>query len=489
MDYDGRGGGSFLMALVPIVSSISLFMRDPGFSWSGCIPYILPMLVSLAVYLPSWRTIRESVCGGACMREGCRKRAPIEFTARLGLRSWANEPESVVRNFCILFWEWNRQNKTVGCTRLMEENVNINYYDEGSVEKIVPLFVDDPHSSFWHTDRPEYKYTMWMDRREDRDGRNVSEMFLRIECTRGDSQSMIEHVEFIKSEARRVTLARKQRQKVYVSTSSSGEERGRSGPEFTIYDFASTSSFANFYSDEARIVSGDLDHFLSNKQAYIRTGRPWTYTVLNEGPPGVGKTKLVKAIAARTGGTLIVLNLQHISNIQVLYDAFHSSTIAGEYIPHDTRIYYIPEVDTQMFEVLKTRRGRGAAATVEESKETTVTEIKVPTTTKPPTLGEILNVLDGVPERHGHILVLDTNHLAELDPALVRPGRVDRIISWRKMTGANVCAYLENYYSVKIPKSVTFPDNHWTAAELQAAAYHAKDWKTLLHPKKKHGIK
>jgi ATP-dependent 26S proteasome regulatory subunit len=94
-----------------------------------------------------------------------------------------------------------------------------------------------------------------------------------------------------------------------------------------------------------------------------------------------------------------------------------------------------------------------------------------------PTLGEILNVLDGVPERHGHILVLDTNHLATLDPALIRPGRVDRILSWKKLSAASVRRFLENFYEKAIPATVAFPDRRWSAAELQGAAASATSYK------------
>ena len=474
-----QNANTLAIALLPIVNTLILFARDPGFTWSGCIPYIIPMLASFVVYLPSWRSVADSYKNAVNMVCCKRNYVPVEFTARLALRSWADEPESLVRNFCILFWEWNRENKTVGCKHLLEESVNTRFYGEETTDTSVPLFVDDLRGKFWHEDRPEFQYTMWVDRREDREGRNVSEMFLRIACTNGTSHDIIQHVEFIKSEALRVTLARKRTQKVLVSTMSSDESK----PVFMVYNFASTSSFDNFYSDEARSVSADLDHFLNNKSSYMRTGKPYTYTVLNTGPPGVGKTKLVKAIAARTGRTLIVLNLKHISSIQVLYEAFHSSTLAGEHIPHDSRLYYIPEVDTQLFEVLKSRSGRGARKSSATDDYITVDKENAKTLCapahKPPTLGEILNVLDGVPERHGHILVLDTNHLADLDPALVRPGRVDRILSWGRMTGANVRAYLENYFDTVIPKSVMFPDDHWTAAELQGAAYRAADWRAL----------
>ncbi len=44
------------------------------------------------------------------------------------------------------------------------------------------------------------------------------------------------------------------------------------------------------------------------------------------------------------------------------------------------------------------------------------------------TLSGLLNALDGVSSREGRVLFLATNHPERLDPALVRPGRVDKKI-------------------------------------------------------------
>jgi chaperone BCS1 len=41
------------------------------------------------------------------------------------------------------------------------------------------------------------------------------------------------------------------------------------------------------------------------------------------------------------------------------------------------------------------------------------------------TLSGLLNALDGVSSREGRVLFLTTNHPERLDPALIRPGRVD----------------------------------------------------------------
>lgn len=477
---------SFLLSFVSMLTTLGYLSRDPSFTWLGSLPYLLPSLTPLILSLPSWMQTKDFFYRNLlCLRT---KPHHLEFTARLRLRAWMDEPDSVVRNFSVLLWEWNRANKVVNCQILMEEALS-RYYDSEEMTRILtPIFVDDPNTPFWNNENPDIQYTMWVDRPHDREGNAMPEIFLRFQFVNPafTPNKIVEHIEWIKTEAKKITESRKKAQRVLVTTdeqSSRGD--GDNSASFMIYEFSTTSSFSNFFASEASQVKDDLDHFLLNRQAYYRTGRPWTYTILNEGVPGVGKTKLVKAIAAYTGATLIVLNLQHIQDIRTLYNVFHSSALGGEHVPHDKRVYYIPEVDTQALESLGKRSSNNKQdAVVVPSGTTSSLDGPIPATSslavkKKPTLGEILNVLDGVPERHGHILILDTNHLANLDPAMIRPGRVDRILTWRRMTGDNVRKYLENLYNTTIPKSVVFPDEKWTAAELQALAYRASSWDIL----------
>jgi hypothetical protein len=489
---------SFVMALIPVLSSLAYLARDENFSWLAAMPLLLPTLVPVLLFLPSPAVLFNKI---AALMKGTRPSSGLDFVARLRLRDWGDEPDAIVRVFSVNLWEWNRLGKTVNCRNLMEEAFAQRYWnDDPNFKRTAPIFVDDAHNPFWNADRPDIKYTMWVERHTDREGNNHAELFVRIHFDAEQSpHAMVEHIEMLRKSAERIEKARATVQRVLVSTDkevgdSRRDDGSRAGPNFMVYEFATTSKFENFFSQEAAIVKADLDVFLKGKAAYERTGRPWTYTVMNEGPPGVGKTKLVKAIAAYTGSTLIVLNLHHIKDLQTLYDAFHSSVLGGENVPHDRRIYYIPEVDTQMFEMLEDREKKGSAVATRSQWKKTATAAPAPAdadmdavmigavmppAAKKPTLGEILNVLDGVPERHGHILVLDTNHLAKLDPALIRPGRVDRIVSWRKMDGENVRRYIENLFSMTIPKTVVFPDDKWTAAELQALAHAHGSWDEL----------
>jgi len=400
----------------------------------------------------------------------CKRRGRLEFIARQQLRRWNDDPNSFLRQFAVVMWDWNKKGELLGCTRIVEEaNAPTGYYnDEDGTEvnlRSSPLFVDDITNEFYNRLEPRIRYKMWIEHSHDTHGMDTSIIYLEITFL-GNMlpNDLVHHIETIKLRAREITALNKMKQRVLVTTDMTAMT-DVTVPVFMSYDFTTTSSFDNFFSAEATSVHKDIQHFLQNKSVYERLGRPWTYTVLNEGPPGVGKTKLVKAIAALTGYTLIIINLHHIPSMRTLYEAFHNPILDGDAIPHSKRLYYIPEVDTQICEVLKQRQ-----RTRQRKPETVKAGIETTAVTKVarPTLGEILNVLDGVPERSGHILIMDTNHIDELDKALIRPGRVDRIVRWKALRGIDVRNYLENYYGVALPKKLTFPDHVYTAAELGA---------------------
>ena len=246
------------------------------------------------------------------------------------------------------------------------------WWDDGDKEQtkkeFVPIFVDDPECRFFHADRPEIEYQTWIN--DDRDGGGGGEkggvavdprlratINLRVTFKKPNTSpnDVVDHINWLKTQAEAI-MQRDAFQKVLMSKPA-GKARdddddrhmGRGGrkssaDQFITYRFATTSTFEYFFADETKIVLKDLDRFLNRKDEYVRKGQAWNYTLLNAGPPGVGKTKIVKCIAAMTHRTVIVLKLSDIGSVAQLYECFHAVTLNGEIVPHESRLYYIPGV-------------------------------------------------------------------------------------------------------------------------------------------------
>ena len=89
------------------------------------------------------------------------------------------------------------------------------------------------------------------------------------------------------------------------------------------------------------------------------------------------------------------------------------------------------------------------------------------------TLAGILEVLDGVMEMDGRMLVMTTNYPERLDEELIRPGRIDMKINFGKCTKECLIQMYEHFYedthtSVLWPDEFnkdSLPGDRWTPAE------------------------
>ncbi|KAF8829977.1 hypothetical protein HHX47_DHR2000296 [Lentinula edodes] len=63
------------------------------------------------------------------------------------------------------------------------------------------------------------------------------------------------------------------------------------------------------------------------------------------------------------------------------------------------------------------------------------------------TLSTLLNVIDGVGSEQGRLFFTTTNHIDHLDPALLRPGRIDRKIPYHLATKEQAAALFTRFFS------------------------------------------
>merc|ERR1719357_1583789 len=85
------------------------------------------------------------------------------------------------------------------------------------------------------------------------------------------------------------------------------------------------------------------------------------------------------------------------------------------------------------------------------------------------TLATLLEVLDGVMEMDGRMLVITTNYPERLDKALIRPGRIDMKIKFDLCTAENILRMYEHYFESELPSSFDtsrLQDNMYSPAEV-----------------------
>ena len=68
------------------------------------------------------------------------------------------------------------------------------------------------------------------------------------------------------------------------------------------------------------------------------------------------------------------------------------------------------------------------------------------------TLSFILNIIDGIREHSGRILIITSNHYDKLDTALVRPGRIDITLEMKKASVNLIKDMYKFYYKTEFPK-------------------------------------
>ena len=96
----------------------------------------------------------------------------------------------------------------------------------------------------------------------------------------------------------------------------------------------------------------------------------------------------------------------------------------------------------------------------------------LPTGMKKVSFSGLLNALDGIASQEGRITFMTTNHIEKLDPALLRPGRCDVKLEFKKATHLQMKNLFTRFYPNKPDLASKFiskmPEKSVSMAELQA---------------------
>ena len=260
--------------------------------------------------------------------------------------------------------------------------------------------------------------------------------------------------------------------------------------------FSSNRTLKNVYLRQCDELTKRVEFFNRRRDWYDSKGIPHTLGIVMWGHPGCGKTSTIKAIANETKRHIFNIMLSEVKTKEALKDLFYNDTVhiyTGDkmethHIPVNKRIYVIEDIDAMdsivlkrtpeqlrkeeelrlkkeaEMELLKQKQGAemfermtaGNSQMMQDSLD----------------LATLLNVLDGVRETPGRIIILSTNYPERLDEALLRPGRFDMMIEYEKHPVEVLIEHVEKYYDITLSAeqrgrlSVAALDKKWTPAEV-----------------------
>lgn len=149
--------------------------------------------------------------------------------------------------------------------------------------------------------------------------------------------------------------------------------------------------------------------FLKNPQKYTSVGARIPKGLLLVGPPGTGKTLLAKAVAGEAGVPFFSISGSDFVEMFVGVGASRVRDLFEEAKKNSPCIVFIDEIDA-----VARRRGTGMGGGHDEREQT---------------LNQLLVEMDGFGVNEGIIVMVATNRVDILDPAILRPGRFDRKVA------------------------------------------------------------
>lgn len=383
-------------------------------------------------------------------------------------------------------WSFIQNKKFINISSIREVSSFDYFYNREDERETIEtnVYVVDQKRSFIIEKDIHCRIYSFRDSKNESDKKSIEEtIYIELFSNIKNVNQIQEFVENIKIDYE-TTRANYRKNKKFVYTLTKIDKNQCSWSE---HEFISNKTFSNLFFENKQEIINKIDFFKNNKQFYIDNGISYTLGIALSGPPGTGKTSIIKCISNYLKRHLVVIQLNKIKTYEDLCKVFYESTYSNENQPNsisfENKIILLEDIDC-MGDIVKKRKSDS-----EESEFTDEEEIHTQSTKKIKqvlrynkntedklTLSDLLNIIDGVIETPNRIIIMTSNHYDKLDPALIRPGRIDYSLKLGCATENVIKDIYYNYYKENIHECECNFKKDLTAAQLINFAMVSKEY-------------
>jgi chaperone BCS1 len=203
---------------------------------------------------------------------------------------------------------------------------------------------------------------------------------------------------------------------------------------------------------QKRALLYSIEKFINDKDWYIKNGIPYQLGILLYGPPGTGKSSLIKAVAGYFDKNICLLRASELEKIQeAIVDLPKESILVIEDIDSNSLVHDREAKNNDRQILVQANASRRSA----------------PDSKPPLNLSDVLNTFDGLLASPGRIMIMTTNHIDKLDPALIRPGRADLKLEIGYINAETFSAFVRHFYGTAIEETFSLRSDKLTISAIQ----------------------